>query len=111
HLNCKCAFEKTKGFVLAVVDVRRRPSTRRDGNIGQEKGAAGLFAGNKERHQLSRPPVSSAGSHRQMLDLAKARLILDLVRILQNSRLKSTNGQFDGWLCHLLLPFGKLSLP
>jgi phytoene dehydrogenase-like protein len=60
HPNGQGPLEKAKCLVLAVVNMGRRTSSRRDQNLREEKRSAGLLSGENEPDLISRAPVDRA---------------------------------------------------
>jgi hypothetical protein len=59
--NSEGTLEKVKRLVLALVNMGRRTSSRRDQNFCEEKRSAGFCTGQNELDLVSRAPVARAG--------------------------------------------------
>src|SRR5215831_5591758 len=63
------AFDDVERFILAMVYMRRRAPSRRNRDLGREKGATRLLAGDEISHQAAGTPISRAGSRGDVSDL------------------------------------------
>src|SRR3974390_54514 len=102
-----------EGFILAMVNMRRRPSARRNTYLSGEKSATRVLTGDEKCHQTAGPPIGRSGFSRNVsrllllrgsfgFDCASGAMLDSRLRILRDDHAAGAQDS-DVLLCHAIL--------